>query len=184
MGTERDADAGDVDAPEGSVGSPEKPGGAEPPRRVFLDKVTRAAMVTGLVAGYGSFGAMAARYLYPARPLARAWMFVKDLASFRSGDSLPFRTPSGASVVIARKGETGTVDDFFALSSTCPHLGCQVSWEGPKNRFFCPCHNGAFDATGKGIEGPPAAAGQSLSRYPLKIEGGLLFIEVPVEKLG
>lgn len=157
---------------------------AKPPRRVFLNTTANVAMATGLIAGYGSFGVMAARYLYPAGPMPRAWMYVKDLKSFLPGESLPFRTPAGASVVIARKGDTGTVDDFFALSSTCPHLGCKVSWEGPKNRFFCPCHNGVFDPSGKAVEGPPAAAGQSLSRYPLKIEEGLLFIEVPVETVG
>ncbi len=71
----------------------------------------------------------------------------------------------------------------MALSSTCPHLGCKVHWEAPENRFFCPCHNGAFDPSGRAIAGPPAEAGQSLGRYPLRIEGGLLYIEVPTERL-
>jgi Rieske Fe-S protein len=99
------------------------------------------------------------------------------------GGSLEYQGPTGAKIVIARQGSQGTEDDFVALSSVCPHLGCQVEWRPHENRFFCPCHNGAFDAEGKGSEGPPAAAGQSLSRYPLKVEGGLLFIEVPVESV-
>ena len=33
------------------------------------------------------------------------------------------------------------------------------------------------------IAGPPADAGQSLPRYPLKIEDGLLYLEAPLERL-
>ena len=79
---------------------------------------------------------------------------------------------------ITRQGEAGSVDDFIALSSTCPHLGCQVHWEPKNNRFFCPCHNGALDPAGNPTAGPPADAGQSLPEYELKIDAGLLFIKV------
>ena len=99
------------------------------------------------------------------------------------GDSIAYRAPSGEKIAIARRALRGDVTDFIALSSTCPHLGCQVHWEGNHNRFFCPCHNGAFNAEGKAIAGPPAEAWQSLATYPLKVEGGLLFIEAPLEKL-
>jgi Rieske Fe-S protein len=153
-------------------------------RRTFAGKVTFCAMAGGLAAGYGGMGAVAARYLFPAKPTARRWMFVAELARLKVGESLAYTAPNGAPVNIARKGSAGTVEDFIALSSTCPHLGCRVNWEGQNKRFFCPCHNGVFDPEGKGIGGPPGDAGQSLPRYPLKIENGLLMIEVPVEKLG
>lgn len=151
-----------------------------PERRSFL---AAAAMAGGLAAGYGTFAAMSARYLYPARPAPTAWLFLRDLRSLNPGDSLVYRTPAGATVAVARLGKAGTEQDFLALSSTCPHLGCQVHWESQNGRFFCPCHNGAFDPAGKAIAGPPAEAGQSLLRYPLKVEKGLLYIQVPVEKL-
>lgn len=131
-------------------------------------------MTGGLAAGYGAFAGLAGRFLYPAHPRPTGWMFVSEVA--RLGDSFLYRTPAGESVTIARRGE-----DFIALSSVCPHLGCQVRWEGHHNRFFCPCHNGAFDPDGKATAGPPAKAGQSLTRYRLKIENGLLFIEVPLD---
>jgi Rieske Fe-S protein len=153
----------------------------DPERRTFLGTTTSVAMTAGLVGSYGALGAVAVRYLYPARPAPRAWMYVADLASFQPGKSLSYRTPSGARVVIARNGKAGTEADFIALSSTCPHLGCNVNWEGDKQRFFCPCHNGTFDASGKATGGPPGDAGQSLPRYPLKVEKGLLYIEVAVE---
>lgn len=151
-----------------------------PERRSFL---ATAALAGSLAAGYGTFGAFAGRFLYPPNGTPMAWLFVADLKSVKTGSAFVYRTPSGAPVAVARRGESGTVDDFIALSSTCPHLGCQVHWQGAQNRFFCPCHNGAFDPTGKATAGPPAEAGQSLLRFPLKVESGLLFIEVPVETL-
>ena len=126
------------------------------------------------------FGVMAGRYLYPARPPERRWMFVAELASVGKGASLSYRAPDGRTVAITRLGDQGAVDDFIALSGICPHLGCQVHWESQNSRFFCPCHNGAFDAEGVAIAGPPADARQSLARYPLMVEKGLLFIEVTV----
>lgn len=147
-------------------------------RRAFLETASSLAMAGGLVAGYGTFVAYAGRYLYPARGELKAWLYVAQADSIEVGQSLGYRTPTGATVVIARK-ET----EFIALSSTCPHLGCQVRWEAHNSRFFCPCHNGVFTPEGKGIGGPPGEAGQSLGRYPLKVENGLLFIEVPVVRV-
>ena len=71
-------------------------------------------------------------------------------------------------------------EDFIALSSICPHLGCKVHWETQNQRFFCPCHNGAFSAAGVSTAGPPFDVHQNLARFPLKVENGNLFIEVPV----
>lgn len=153
----------------------------DPERRRFLTAASSAAMAGGLAAGYGTFGALAGRFLYPAQPPAKGWMYVARAGEIKPGASFVYRTPVGASVAIARQGSLGTVDDFIALSSTCPHLGCQVHWEAQNKRFFCPCHNGVFDPVGKGIGGPPGEAGQSLPRYPLKLEAGLLYIEVNLE---
>ena len=140
-------------------------------------------MAGGLVASYGACAAMGIRYLFPARARAKSWQFVARIAGVRLGETLSYRAPTGERVAIARRSASGAVADFIALSSTCPHLGCQVHWEGQNNRFFCPCHNGAFNPEGEAIAGPPAEAGQRLPRYPLKVENGLLFIEVPVERV-
>jgi Rieske Fe-S protein len=99
------------------------------------------------------------------------------------GDSVRYEGPSGETINIARQARTGSVDDFVALSSTCPHLGCQVRWEPQNDRFFCPCHNGVFNPSGVATGGPPGEAGQRLAEYPLKIEHGLLHIAVPMERL-
>jgi Rieske Fe-S protein len=157
-------------------------GGADD-RRTFLEKSSKVAMTAGLVGGYGGLGAVALRYLYPARPEELAWQFVLRVDEMKVGDSVRYEGPSGETINIARQARTGSVGDFVALSSTCPHLGCQVRWEPQNDRFFCPCHNGVFDPSGVATGGPPGEAGQRLAEYPLKIEGGLLHIAVPMERL-
>jgi Rieske Fe-S protein len=151
-----------------------------PDRRGFLTTTSSLAMTGGLLAGYGTLALMAARFLYPSRPQERVKVYVTDVDRLKPGDALRYQTPTGQTVTITRRGDTGTVEDFLALSSTCPHLGCQVHWEPQNHRFFCPCHNGTFDPTGRATAGPPAEAKQSLPRYPIFVEQGMLFIEVPV----
>jgi len=152
-------------------------------RRDFLSKASTLLMAGGLVAGYGACGAMGARYLFPATRRERRWQFLARASDVRVGESITYRSPTGERVAVARRAEHDTAEDFVALSSTCPHLGCQVHWQGSEKRFFCPCHNGTFDPDGRATSGPPFEAGQSLSRYPLKLEDGVLFIQVPMEGL-
>ena len=156
---------------------------ADPERRRALSTATNIAMLAGLAGGYGALALIAGRFLYPARPRETGWMFVSDVSGMKPGDSLLYEAPTGEPINVTRQGSAGTADDFIALSSTCPHLGCYVHWEAHNNRYFCPCHNGVFDPSGKGIAGPPGEAGQSLSRFNLKIDSGLLFIEVPLTSL-
>ncbi len=152
-------------------------------RRDFLTTISSLAMTAGLAGSYGAFALIAGRFLYPAGPPNKSWQYVTRAKDLPVGASILYRAPSGETVGVTRQGDTGTASDFVALSSTCPHLGCQVHWESQNERYFCPCHNGTFDGSGKGTGGPPGDAGQSLLRYPLKIENGLLFIEAPVDRL-
>jgi cytochrome b6-f complex iron-sulfur subunit len=161
----------------------------DPDRRHFLasGSLATGAMAGGLALGYGMFFRCAARYLYPSEE-GTAWMFVTDVASVAPGQAFSFQSPTGVPVVITRKssngaGDSPTADDFLALSSVCPHLGCRVHWEPQNDRFFCPCHLGAFDPEGRPTAGPPLAANQSLPEYPLKVEDGLLYINMPVKPI-
>jgi Rieske Fe-S protein len=153
-------------------------------RRDFLSTASSVAMAGGLAAGYGTLAVMAGRFLYPAGDDSVGWCFVTTVDQLQVGQAMAFKTPSGAKVVIARQREGDAEDNFVALSSVCPHLGCQVHWEAHNNRFFCPCHNGVFDPQGNPLEGPPAQAKQQLMRFPLKVENGLLFIEAPLKAVG
>ena len=148
-------------------------------RRGFITNASRAAMAAGLVGGYGAFAIVAGRFLYPAKSDDAMWQFVTESDGIKVGESIRYRGPSGETINITRRSRDGGAEDFIALSSTCPHLGCQVRWEVQNNRFFCPCHNGVFDPTGRATAGPPGEAGQSLPRYELKVENGLLMIAVP-----
>lgn len=74
-------------------------------------------------------------------------------------------------VLVRRDSE----QNFICFSSTCPHLGCAVSWDALSRRFKCACHGGAFDRDGKVIAGPPPSP---LARLPWKLENGLLKVEV------
>lgn len=157
-------------------------------RRGFLARISTLAMLGGLTAGYGTFFSMAVRYLFPARRNP-GWHFVAEAARLGPGDSLLFTSPAGVPVVIRRgadrEGKSAPiVADFVALSSTCPHLGCRVHWESVNNRFFCPCHNGSFDPDGNPTGGPVLAANQHLPRYPVRIDRGLLFIQMASESVG
>lgn len=153
-------------------------------RRSFLSATSSVAMASGLLAGYGTLAYVAGRFLYLNEPPRVAWLFVIEAAKMKRNETLQFQTPAGQQVTITRQKEDGDVGDFLALSTTCPHLGCRVHWEPHNHRFFCPCHNGVFDATGLATQGPPADAGQRLAHFPLRIENGLLFIEAPIGKLG
>ncbi len=150
-------------------------------RRSFLRSASTGAMLTGLAGGYGMFANYAGQFLYPSEDKSKAWQFVAVTSELSVGQSFPFTTPSGAKVVVARQTTGDSEDAFIALSSVCPHLGCQVHWEAVKDRFFCPCHNGAFDREGRPTEGPPAAANQPLTRFPLRVENGLLYLLADLE---
>jgi cytochrome b6-f complex iron-sulfur subunit len=159
------------------------PASPDEPRRSFLTTASGIAMTAGLAAGYGMFAAILGRFAYPVARSHRAWLFVCTVDSLQPGEAMDFASPSGAKVVIARQGPGSTSDDFLALSSVCPHLGCRVHWEAQNDRFFCPCHNGAFDRSGRPTAGPPLSANQPLVRFPLKVENGLLYIEAPVQSV-
>lgn len=64
---------------------------------------------------------------------------------------------------------------LVALSNTCTHLGCPVTWEGSDRKFHCPCHGSVFDQTGENIAGP---APRPLARYNVKVDAGGVYVEM------
>lgn len=152
-------------------------------RRSFLSLSSTLFMLAGLLAGYGMFFYQILLYLFPNKGTRKEWLFVENLSRLEPNQPFHFQAPNGLSIVVNRIAENGTAADFLALSSVCPHLGCRVHWEALNNRFFCPCHNGAFDSTGNATEGPPKEANRNLDRFALEVRQGMLFIEVPVTRL-
>jgi cytochrome b6-f complex iron-sulfur subunit len=43
---------------------------------------------------------------------------------------------------------------FYALISTCTHLGCTPNYLSAEVKFKCPCHGSGFRTTGINFEGP------------------------------
>jgi menaquinol-cytochrome c reductase iron-sulfur subunit len=69
--------------------------------------------------------------------------------------------------------------DFVALSDRCTHLACRVRFvdeteQTAKPGFFCPCHNGVFDASGEIVAGPIP---RPMDRFETKVEQGQLFVK-------
>jgi Rieske Fe-S protein len=66
---------------------------------------------------------------------------------------------------------------YAALSSICTHRGCTVDLGGPG--LACPCHGSQYDREGQVTRGP---ANRALTRYPVRVSGDELLIEVGNER--
>lgn len=102
-------------------------------------------------------------------------------------DDLPDNEPLPVTIRVTREdGYTQAVDrqvvflvksgaDITALSSTCTHLGCRVSWNPDDQTLKCPCHGGVFDRTGAVKAGPPPAP---LDKLPVRREGDQILVQL------
>jgi Rieske Fe-S protein len=140
-------------------------------RRTFLTSLLAGL---GLAASYGVLAAYAVAYLFPPHPRRTGRrLFVGRRQDFRAGTARPVIDQKGRSLIIVARE-----DRLEAFDTRCPHLGCRVHWEPEHERFFCPCHQGVFDAAGVATAGPPATAAQSLARVPLEVDAvsGTVFL--------
>ncbi len=69
--------------------------------------------------------------------------------------------PGEGGVVEYEGKKTGVYKDekgnIFALSTRCPHLGCQLEWNPDEKTWDCPCHGSRFDHTGRLLNNPAEA---------------------------
>lgn len=67
-----------------------------------------------------------------------------------------------------------TEDGFHALSATCTHLGCIVTWNEGKAVVACPCHAAFFTINGDVISGPPPSP---LPTYQVQVQGDQIYVQ-------
>ncbi len=104
-----------------------------------------------------------------------------DPAALKPGEpvEVPFTLPaSGSSAAISGsawlvKEADGSV---VAFDPRCTHAKCAYAWKAAASRFECPCHQAAFDVTGKVLYGPPP---RPLDRFTSTEVGGKVEIQVP-----
>lgn len=73
----------------------------------------------------------------------------ETIASIEPGHGAVADTPQGK--VGVYKTETGQI---YQVDPTCPHLGCELSWNPEENSWDCPCHGSRFDYKGNLLNGP------------------------------
>lgn len=63
-----------------------------------------------------------------------------------------------AGIIYHENGKAGAYRDtdgtVYLVSTRCPHLGCELSWNPDELSWDCPCHGSRFDYKGNLISGP------------------------------
>lgn len=147
------------------------------PRRKFL-----FWLPIGIFAGIaGTLATAAFRFLRPSTLAQResVWVNAVPMADIK-GDK-----PMMCAITIQRVAGWSTAleeqqvfilpaHDRKAISSACPHEGCNVMWRDESNDFFCPCHDSAFGPDGSRLSGP---APRGLDPLPSREKDGMLQVQ-------
>lgn len=133
---------------------PDARAGEKPTRRRFLLATGTTTVVTGAV---GFLGATA-RFLFPN-------VLYEPPSRFPVGRPDDFPSSTATFLPDQRLFVLNSDAGFYAISSICTHLGCNVNYV-PGEGFACPCHGSRFDANGQVVRGP---APQALAWYGLSL---------------
>ncbi len=109
------------------------------PRRTFL------VGCVSLGAATAGFLAATFRFLVPN-------VMYEPSRRFDVGPPTEFPPDSATFLPDRRLFVFNSADGFYAISSVCTHLGCNVKRIG--TGFECPCHGSKFDENGRVISGP------------------------------
>lgn len=84
--------------------------------------------------------------------------WVRDRIKHPQEGSFDDLEPGQAAVRHAGIGQIAAYRDehgrMHAVSATCTHLGCIVTWNEAEKSWDCPCHGSRFDYDGKVLHGP------------------------------
>ena len=66
-----------------------------------------------------------------------------------------------------------TADGVRARSLWCTHSGCHVKWIASGEMYYCPCHEGKFNAAGEPFAGPPP---RPLADIPITVSDTMVIV--------
>ncbi len=137
------------------------------------EDVTRREFVRYLVIASGAFAAAnlgiaawsSARTVNTGEPQP-----IVALQDVPENGSYLFRYPTKSDPAILVRLED---DELHAFSQKCTHLGCVVIFAPEEKEFYCPCHEGFFEArTGGVVAGPPE---RPLERIEVEVRDGTVW---------
>ena len=127
--------------------------GPDAERRRFLFATGTASVVAGIL----GFTAATVRFLFPN-------VLYEAPSRFPVGLPQDFPPSSATFLPERRLFVFNSPQGFYAISSVCTHLGCNVRHD--QKGFICPCHGSAFDGLGRVVSGP---APRSLAWFGLSL---------------
>lgn len=98
-------------------------------------------------AGLAACGTSTSATLTPANDVVTL-SFAQFPALAMGGGSVVVDVKDRFPIVVVRTGDASAL----ALSATCTHAGCIMSWNGMA--VHCPCHDANFSPTGAVLSGP------------------------------
>lgn len=144
------------------------------------DLVTRRDTLRFLVAGTGALfiatGTLATVGALSGGAQVQA-VRVASVGELAVNESRVFTFPDqfGQGIMVNLPGK-----GLVAYSDVCTHLSCAVLYQPDSQHFFCPCHEGHFDAfTGNVLAGPPT---RPLPIIELQIRDGVIYAVKEVER--
>jgi len=133
--------------------------------------VTRRRALFRLGGGTAIAG-LGAAVLAALAPAVRRWrrprgVPLTPLAKVPPGAA--FRTRYGDSPIIVLNVE----GEIRAFEAVCTHEGCPLGWNPGQRLIRCPCHGGAYDPSGKVVDGPPP---RPLHRLEAQVADGTIYV--------
>lgn len=137
-------------------------------RRSLLNRIAWGLLAASGAVGLGTVG----RLLFPRVRFTPSTSVVLGAPEeFPVGVTDRWKKNHGVLLVRSEEG-------FYALRSSCTHLGCVPAWHAAQQKFKCPCHGSGFRLDGVNFEGP---APRPLERLLIAIDAeGRLVVDTGV----
>lgn len=140
-------------------------------RRKFFVTAGNTSIGVAVLGGLG----VSLDFLFPKVTLEIPRRFMIGTLTSIQSDSVIFDAEHRLLVFRDTKGY------FYAISTVCTHLGCNVEWkesgipEHPEGVITCPCHGSMFSKTGDLIKGP---APRALDRFKMYLEDDKIIVDM------